>query len=120
KTVHEKDYDREGATYRNQNRFPFFGVNYMYLSPLRIPKDKRKLPDAVNYAVSEAHGFEEADDPSGTVYFTESQRAPDDATRGFFVVNAPGMWPAFAGNKNGYVAFWSGTAGSGDWVGTTT
>lgn len=120
KAVSDPAYDPEGATFRNQNRFPMYGMNYMYLSPLRIPKDKRKLPDAVNYAVSESHKFTEADDPSGTVYFTESQRTLSDQTRGFFVINAPGMWPAFANNKDGYVAFWTGTGGSGDWVGTTT
>jgi prepilin-type processing-associated H-X9-DG protein len=120
KAVTDAHYDREGATYRNQNRFSFYGMNYMYLSPLRIPKNKRGLPNAVNYAVSESHTFTEADDPSGTVYFTESKHAPDDVNRGFFVINAPGMWPAFVKNKDGYVAFWSGTAGSGDWVGTKT
>lgn len=117
KAVKDAGYDPEGATYRNQNRFPFYGMNYMFVSPLRIPKSKRGLPDAVNYAVSESHKFTEADDPGATVFFTESQRSMTDHTRGFFVINAPGMWPAFANNKNGYVAFWTGTAGSGDWVG---
>lgn len=113
-------YDPEGATYRNQNRFPMYGMNYMFLSPLRIPAAYRKRPNAINYAVSESHKFTDADDPSGTVYFTETQRSLSDIKRGFFVVNAPGMWEAFANGKNGLVAFWSGTAGSGDWVGTNT
>jgi prepilin-type processing-associated H-X9-DG protein len=113
----EPGYDAEGATFRNQNRFPFYGVNYMYLAPLRIPKNKRALPNAINYAVSETHKFSDADDPSGTVFFTESQHSMLDTTRGFFVINAPGMWPAFEKNKDGYVTFWTGTAGSGDWSG---
>ena len=92
-------------------------MNYMFVSPLRVPKDKRGLSNAVKYAVSESHKFAEADDPSGTVFFTESQHSSTDLTRGFFVVNAPGMWPAFARNKGGYVAFWNGDAGSGDWSG---
>ena len=96
------------------------GMNYMFLSPLRIPAAYRKRANAVNYAVSESHTFISADDPSGTVFFTESQRTPWDNSRGFFVVNAPGMWEAFAKGKNGLVAFWTGTAGSGDWVGTET
>ena len=116
----DKGYDPEGATYRNQDRFPFYGVNYMFLSPLRIPKGYRHRPDAMNYAVAEAHTFTEAIDPSNTIYFVESQRSMDDATRGFFVVNAPGMWKAFATNKDGYVAFSTGGAGSGDWVATNT
>ena len=120
KAATDKDYNRDGATYRNQNRFPMYGMNYMFLAPLRIPANKRSEPDAVNYAVGEGRAFTDADDPSGTVFFTESQHAMDDATRGFFVINAPGMWPAFVHNKDGYVAFWGGTAGSGDWVGTPT
>jgi prepilin-type processing-associated H-X9-DG protein len=120
KSVGEPGYNAEGATERNQNRFPMYGMNYMFLSPMRIPKSKRGLPDAVNYAVSEAHTFTEADDPSDTVFFTESRHSMSDSSRGFFVINAPGMWPVFSTGKNGLVAFWSGTAGSGDWVGTNT
>ena len=78
----DPDYDPDGATYRNQNRFPMYGMNYMFCSPLRVPKNKRGLSDAINYAVSESHTFTEADDPSGTVFFTDSQRALDDPTRG--------------------------------------
>jgi prepilin-type processing-associated H-X9-DG protein len=119
-SVGDKGYDPEGNTYRNRERFPMYGVNYMFLSPLRIPKDKRGRPNAINYAVAEVVDLSKAADPSGTVFYVDSQRSQADQTRGFFVVNAPGMWPAFADNKNGYVAFWSGTKGSGDWVGTVT
>jgi prepilin-type processing-associated H-X9-DG protein len=115
KAASDEGYDAEEATYRNQNRFPMFGLNYMFLSPLRIPKDKLRLDDAINYAVSESHAFSEADDPSGTIFFTQSQRSRDDTDRGFFVVNAPGMWKAFAKNDKGYVAFSSGTSDTGDW-----
>ncbi len=118
--VGDPSYDPEGATYRNQDRFPMYGMNYMFLSPLRVPKSKRGAPIPMNYAVSEGHKFAEADDPSGTVFFTESQRSMSDQTGGFFVVNAPGMWQAFVANKDGYIAFWTGTSGSGDWVGTKT
>lgn len=120
RSVGQSGYDPEGSTYRNIGRFPMFGMNYMFLSPLRIPKDKRNKPNAVNYAVAEVITLSKADDPSGTVFFVDSQRSQTDQTRGFFVVNAPGMWPAFANNKDGYIAFWNGTKGSGDWVGTRT
>src|SRR5579885_1162407 len=120
KDTTDPDYRPEGATYRNQDRFPFYGVNYMFLSPLRTPKQYRNLPDAVNYAVSESRSFDQATDPSNTIFLTESQHTMTDVTRGFFVVNAPGMWQAFKNNKDGYVAFWTGTPGSGDWVGTET
>lgn len=116
----DRTYDPEGATLRNQSRFPMYGYNYMFLSPLRIPQSKRGLPNAINYAVAESHTTSEPADPSGTIFFISSQRSLSDSTRGFFVVNAPGMWPIFGKGKNGLVAFWSGTPGSGDWVGTNT
>ena len=46
-TPGDPNYDPEGATLRNQNRFPMYGYNYMFLSPLRIPKDERGLPNAM-------------------------------------------------------------------------
>jgi prepilin-type processing-associated H-X9-DG protein len=119
-SVGDPGYKADGPTYRNQGRFPMYGVNYMFLSPLRIPKEKRGLPNAVNYATAEVVNLAEADDPSRTVFYVDSQRSLSDQTRGFFVVNAPGMWKPFASGTNGLVAFWGGTAGSGDWVGTQT
>lgn len=118
--VTDKGYDPLGATYRNQDRYPFYGLNYMFLSPLRVPKEYRGRHDAMNYAVAESRSFTQAPDPEKTIYAIESQRSMDDSTRGFFVVNAPGMWKTFENNKDGYVAFSSGGAGSGDWVGTET
>lgn len=118
--VREEGYDSAGATYRNQNRFPFFGMNYMFLAPLRVPKERRSGAHPMNYAVSVPHKYEDADDPSGTVFFLQSQRSLIDETRGSFVVNAPGMWKAFSNNKDGYVALDTGTRGGGDWVGTLT
>ncbi len=119
-TPGDPNYDAEGATLRNQNRFPMFGYNYMFLSPLRIPKAKRGLPNAINYAVADSHKSTEADDPSGTIFFATSQASLSDPSRGFFVVNAPGMWATFAKETNGLVGFWNGTPGTGDWVGTNT
>jgi len=120
KAVGEEGYDPEGATYRNQNRFAFYAMNYMFLAPLRVPKERRNEAHLMNYAISAPHKFDEADDPSYTIFFTESQRSMSDQTRGSFVVNAPGMWKAFSDNKDGYVALSMGTLGSGDWVGTPT
>jgi prepilin-type processing-associated H-X9-DG protein len=97
-----------------------YGFNYIVLAPLRIPTEKRNRPHAINYAVSEPHSFDDAEDPSGTIFYIESKRAMDDTSRGSFVVNAPGMWRPFAENVNGLLAFWGGTLGSGDWVGTKT
>ena len=118
--ISDKDYDPNGATFRNQNLFPMYGYNYMFCSPLRIPASKRMNVNATNYAESEAHTFTEADDPSGTIFFIESRAGIANPGKGFFVVNAPGMWNAFKDNNHGLVAYWTGGAGSGDWVGSGT
>ena len=76
----------------------------------------------------EAHTFVEADDPSGTVFFTQSFRGyiPKDSSdvygtpdfgRGFFVVNAPGLWALLSVDSVSYVILWTGTNCSGDWCG---
>ncbi|MES1227626.1 MAG: prepilin-type N-terminal cleavage/methylation domain-containing protein [Armatimonadota bacterium] len=127
-------YDPYGATYRNQNRFVFYGVNYLFDSPLLIPSSKMSDATPTNFMAGEAHQFTEADDPSGTVFYTESDRgyAPSsntdtqgalDTTRGFFGVNAPGLWEVLVSSTVPYVVFWNGTNCSGDWCGdmdTTT
>lgn len=121
-------YVATGATYRNQNRFVMYGVNYMYVSPLLIPASKMSDPTPTDFMAGEAHGFTEADDPAATVFYTESQRGfiPTsttdtigvlDTTRGFFGVNAPGLWNVIASSSVPYVVFWTGANGSGDWCG---
>lgn len=115
RSVTSDNYAVGGATYRNQGRFPFYGINYMYLAPMRVPKEKLDDSNPLNYAESEPARFADANDPSGTVFFVGSQRSPKDPGRGYFVVNAPGGWPRFVANPQGYIAFWSGSPGSGDW-----
>ncbi len=116
------------ATYRNQNRFPMYGVNYLFLSPLVIPASKMSDATPTDFMVSDAHSFSEADDPAGTAFYTESQRSyiPTsnsdpigvlDSTRGFFGVNAPGLWEVLVSSTVPYVIFWTGTNCSGDWCG---
>ena len=117
-----------GATYRNQNRFSFYGVNYLFVSPLLIPSNKMTDPTPTDFMAGEAHSFTEADDPSGTVFYTESQRGyvPTtttdtlgqlDTSRGFFGVNAPGLWEVLVSSTVPYVIFWTGANCSGDWCG---
>jgi prepilin-type N-terminal cleavage/methylation domain-containing protein/prepilin-type processing-associated H-X9-DG protein len=117
-----------GATYRNQSRFAFYGVNYLFDSPLLIPASKMTDTTPTDFMAGEAHTFTEADDPSGTVFYCESQRGYQpssltdtlgalDTTRGFFGVNAPGLWEALVSSTVPYVIFWTGTNGSGDWCG---
>src|SRR5256714_9883984 len=121
-------FDKYGASYRNQTRYPFYGVNYLFDSPLLIPASKMSDATPTDFMRGEAHTFTEADDPSGTVFYTESQRGyiPTsgtdtigalDTTRGFFGVNAPGLWEVLVSSTVPYVIFWTGTNGSGDWAG---
>jgi prepilin-type N-terminal cleavage/methylation domain-containing protein/prepilin-type processing-associated H-X9-DG protein len=121
-------YDPYGATYRNQSRMVFYGVNYLFDSPLLIPSSKMSDATPTDFMAGEAHQFTEADDPSGTVFYTESDFGYDpttgtdtigvlDTTRGFFGVNAPGLWEVLVSSSVPYVIFWTGTNGSGDWCG---
>jgi len=121
-------------TYRNQSRFPMYGINYLFDSPLLIPSSKMSDTTPTDFMAGEAHTTTEADDPSGTIFYTESQRGyigtnlTDnigilDTTRGFFGVNAPGLWEVLVSSSVPYVIFWDGTYCSGDWCGdrdTTT
>jgi len=115
-------------TYRIQSRNPMYGVNYLYISPLLIPLSKMSDATPTDFMQGESHTFTEADDPSGTIFFTESQRGyvPTngtdnlgvlDTTRGFFGVNGPGLWEVLVSSTVPYVIFWAGTYGSGDFVG---
>ncbi|GMV87438.1 MAG: hypothetical protein AMXMBFR81_03690 [Chthonomonas sp.] len=90
------------AWYGNQNRYPMYGINYLFVAPFPLCTG------------GEGRGFTQADDPAGTVFFTESRVFTVDNTRGFFGVNAPGMWPQIAPHSV-YCVFWDGNAGSGNW-----
>lgn len=100
-------------TYRNQDQFPMYGMNYLFTAPGVIPKNKLRQANPMDFMQGEAHTITEADDPSGTVWFTGSKHYGDQK-RGFFVVNAPGMWQTLPKQKN-YVVFAGATPCSGDW-----
>lgn len=119
-TITDRSYTATLATYRNQGLFPQYGMNYMFLSPLRAEERYRSDASLLNHAAGEVHKMSEAVSQEATVFFTASQRTISDSDRGFYVVNAPGMWNAFMEQEDGYVAYWEGTKGSGDWVGTKT
>ena len=117
-------------TFRNQSRFPEFGYNYVFLSPTYIPPQFFDGATPTDFMVSESHGFFEAEKPGKTVFFTASDRgyvattSTDelgvlDTTRGFFGVDAPGMFAVAAASTSPYVIFWNGTNCSGDWCGDT-
>ena len=126
--TNDAGYKPGEASYRNQNRFGMYGVNYLFDSPLLIPASKMSDTTPTDFMAGEAHTFTEADDPSGTVFYTESDRGYNqtnltdsigvlDTTRGFFGVNAPGLWEVLVPSSMPYVIFWTGTNGSGDWCG---
>jgi prepilin-type N-terminal cleavage/methylation domain-containing protein/prepilin-type processing-associated H-X9-DG protein len=126
--TNDAGFDALKNAYRGQSRFPMYGINYLFLSPLLIPS--AKLTDATpsDFMSGESHSFTEADDPSGTIFYTESQRGNVttaaqpvlgelDTTRGFFGVNAPGLWDVLVSSSIPYVIFWAGSECSGDWCG---
>jgi len=125
-------YNPYGNTYRNQNRFPMFGVNYLFLSPMLVPASKLSDAQPTDLMVSGAHQFSEADDPANTVFYTESQRGyvpttttdtvgTIDSARGFVGINAPGLWEVLIEEQYegiNPIPFWNGANCSGDWCGT--
>lgn len=113
RAIGDPGYDPDGATYRNQNRFPMYGVNYQYLSPGVIPMEKVGASNAIDYVIGEGHTFTEADDPSATVYQLASKRY-SDPKQGFFVVNAPGLQQVMAASVP-YVVFWEHGPCGADW-----
>ena len=127
--TNDPGYDPYGANYRNQNRFPFYGMNYLFLSPLEIPSEKMSDPTPTDFGVGEVHRFFQADNPEATVFFTPTMegRIPVDVNdkvgtlkidHGYWGVNAPGLWPVLIASSTPYVIQWTGTNCSGDWCGT--
>lgn len=123
-------YDPYANTFRNQSRFSMFAVNYLFLSPLLIPSSKLSDASPTDFMVGQAHSFSEAEDPAGTVFYTESARGyvPTtttdtlgtlDSARGFFAVNAPGLWDVLVQESATPIPipFWNGSDCSGDWCG---
>jgi prepilin-type N-terminal cleavage/methylation domain-containing protein/prepilin-type processing-associated H-X9-DG protein len=115
-------------TYRTQGRFPMYGINYLFDSPLLIPASKMSDATPTDWMQGEAHTTTEADDPAGTIFYTETSRGyqrttgPDkigvlDTTRGFFGTDAPGLWDVLVASTVPYVIFWNATHCSGDWCG---
>lgn len=72
------------AWYRNQNLFPYYGYNYLFLSP---------WPDC---ARSEGRSATGANEPAETVMFTQSRHPTYSSNLGYFTATAPGMYPIIA------------------------
>ena len=121
-------YDPYGATYRNQNSYPFFGINYLFLSPLMIPASKMSDATPTDFMAGEVHRFFQADDPKHTVFFVPTFRGriptantdtvgKAEDSRGFFGANAPGLWTVLSASSSPYNIQWTGANCSGDWCG---
>lgn len=113
--VDQPGYRRDGPTYRNQNLYPYYGYNYMFLSPLHVQADRLNNPNPASYATASVVAISKIAKPEATVFFVDSQYDFGKSQRGFFAINAPGMWTKFLSGDRRSVAFWRGTAGSGDW-----
>jgi len=72
------------AWYGNQNRFPQYGYNYMFLGPW------------YNCDYGLARNNSAAVKPAETVMFTTSQEYSQTPTIGWYASNAPGAWPVIA------------------------
>jgi prepilin-type N-terminal cleavage/methylation domain-containing protein/prepilin-type processing-associated H-X9-DG protein len=69
------------AWFRNQNLFPYYGLNYLFLSPWN------------NCAFAESKSGTAASDVAQTVLFTQSRHPTYTQKLGYFTSTAPGMYP---------------------------
>lgn len=92
------------AWYRNQNYYPEFGYNYLFLSPFW------------QCSTSLSRSFTAAAKPAETVMFTTSsvQYGVKTPTLGFYDANAPGAWPIVAPAPNACIYYY-GAQYSGNW-----
>jgi prepilin-type processing-associated H-X9-DG protein len=102
-----QDNDGDGfsdppRTHRNINRLAMYGYNYMFLSPWSL------------CVFSESRSFTQAEDSASTVMLSQSQLFTIDDNIGYFMANAPGMWPIIAPHSY-YCIVWDGSQGSGNW-----
>ena len=95
--------------YANQNRFPEYGLNYLFLAPF------------YDCDTGLSKSFTGGTDPAATVFFTTSIAFTSQGSRpgrsgitGWFAVNAPGAWPIVAPAPHACI-FWDGSPGSGNW-----
>jgi prepilin-type N-terminal cleavage/methylation domain-containing protein/prepilin-type processing-associated H-X9-DG protein len=88
--------------FRNHNRLPYYGYNYMFLSPF------------YDCDTSLSRTQSQAAKPAEVVMFTTSQGFTTTPQNGWFGSNAPGAWPIIAPAPHACI-WWDGTVGSGNW-----
>jgi len=88
------------AWWRNQDLFPYYGINYLFLSPW----------NGTCSASAGSKAMSGANQPSNTVFFTQTMAGwPSYAssTIGYFTATAPGMYPYIAPSPN--YCIWTNT-----------
>ena len=117
--VGDKGYIATGRTFRTQNRLAFFGFNYQFLSPIVVPSAHATDANRFDFMVGTSRSFFSACNPHATVFFVPSTRYHLDKgdSRGFSLVNAPGMFKFQSDVNAPYVSFMNDTPCSGDWCG---
>jgi prepilin-type N-terminal cleavage/methylation domain-containing protein/prepilin-type processing-associated H-X9-DG protein len=110
------------AWYGNQNWFPMYGMNYMFLSPMRYDFVNGACGGVLNGLTPgyDPKSFTQGHDPAETVYFVESRLYTLDDWRGYHASNAPGMWDPLARDDSLWCVIWDGNPCSGDWCGSPT
>lgn len=88
------------AWWRNQDLFPFYAINYLFLSPW----------DGNCQFAAGSKSATAASQPANTVFFTQSWRFGPTATIGYFTATAPGMYPVILPSPN--YCIWTGSGWS--------
>jgi prepilin-type N-terminal cleavage/methylation domain-containing protein/prepilin-type processing-associated H-X9-DG protein len=81
------------AWWRNQDLFPFYGINYTFLSPF----------NGTCTASAGSKSISGASQPSNTVFFTQTMNgwpSYSASTLGYFTATAPGMYAALLPSPN--------------------
>jgi len=88
------------AWWRNQDIFPYYGINYLFLSPW----------DGNCAAAAGSKAATGASQPANTVFFTQTWAFSPTSTIGYFTATAPGMYPVIAPSPN--YCIWTGSGWS--------
>jgi prepilin-type N-terminal cleavage/methylation domain-containing protein/prepilin-type processing-associated H-X9-DG protein len=90
------------STVANQDLYPEYGYNYMFLSPWYNCESNLSRNESV------------AVHPSSTVMFTTSQGFTTSPQHGWYDANPPGAWPITSPAPFACI-WWDGNPGSGNW-----
>jgi prepilin-type N-terminal cleavage/methylation domain-containing protein/prepilin-type processing-associated H-X9-DG protein len=89
------------AWHRNQNLFPQYGYNYIFVSPWLVNAAGTNCDGG-----SEGRTVTGANEPAATVMFTQSRHPTYTQNYGYFTATAPGMYPVIAPHPS--YCIWTG------------